>query len=263
MTRIVSWNMSHWLRSEDERAAAWSYLRSLGADFVLLQEAVPPKDLDPAACVYRPGGIGGRRPWGSAILSFNGPLSEVAGVTSPHARRPARIHDTFPGSIAVAATSSGITLISVYTVIDNGYAITTFHRQLSDLTPLFDTTLGRQVVLAGDLNLSTQFEEPHRGRHRNAFERLNAFDLVDALALDRPQRGPLQGCSCGGNPCRHVRTQRHQASPIPWQNDYVFVSRSLGARVIACNAVDHGEPDPWSFSDHCPLLLELSGAEAG
>ena len=191
MTRIISWNMSHWLRSAEERSAAWDYLRALAPDFVLLQEAVPPDDLGPEHCVYRPGGMGGHRPWGSAVISFTHPISEVVEVTSPHGKHPAQLHQTYPGSVAIAACESGLTLISVYSVIDNGYAITILHRQLSDLTPLFDTKLGRSVVLAGDLNVTTQFEEPHRSRHRNARERLQAFSLIDALDLERPARGPL------------------------------------------------------------------------
>lgn len=263
MTRIISWNMSHWLRSPEERSAAWGYLRALAPDFVLLQEAVPPEDLGPAHCVYRPGGIGGYRPWGSAVISFSHPIKEVVEVTSPHGKQPAQLHETFPGSVAIATCESGLTLISIYSVIENGYAITTLQRQLSDLTPLFDTALGRRVVLAGDLNVTTQFEEPHRSRHRNALERLEAFGLGDALDLERPARGPLGGCSCGCDPCRHVRTQRHLKSEFPWQNDYFFVSRSLQPRVKACQAMDCGEPDPWSFSDHCPLILELMSDEAG
>ncbi len=257
MSKIISWNMSHWLRSADQRAAAWDYLRALAPDFVLLQEAVPPDDVDTERSVYRPGGIGGNRPWGSAVISFAGPVREIVEVTSPYSKERNNLLETYPGSVAIASSKSGLTLISVYTVIDHGYAITTLHRQLSDLTPLFDTRLGRDVVLAGDLNISTQFDEPNRSRHRNVLQRFQAFGLVNALDLERPPRGALEGCSCGDKPCRHIRTQRHPRSNVPWQNDYFFVSRSLESKVKACYTLQGGEPDPWSLSDHCPIMLEL------
>ena len=132
------------------------------------------------------------------------------------------------------------------------------HRLLSDLTPLLDSSSTRGVVLAGDLNVSTQWLGPHRVRHRNVLERFATLGLVDCLGLQRPPRPRLEGCPCEDVPCNHVRTQRHPKSPVPWQTDYVFVSESLAPCVVSCSAVDGGEPDPWQFSDHCPLVLELN-----
>jgi hypothetical protein len=133
--RILSWNMSHWLRSPAQRAEGWDYLRSLNPDFALLQETVPPEDLPPTHSVYRPGGIGPGRSWGSAVVSFSGPITEISAVHSPHGAEPAQLHRTYPGSLAVATCEPGLTLISVYGLIENGYAITTLQKQLSDLTP--------------------------------------------------------------------------------------------------------------------------------
>ena len=152
---------------------------------------------------------------------------------------------------------SGLTAISLYGLIDDGYAVTTLHRQLSDLTPLIDSELGSRVVLGGDLNITSQLDEPHRSRHRNIFDRFASLGLVDCLALNRPRRPKLDGCPCADSPCRHVRTQRHKKSTIPWQNDYIYVSQSLAETVQGCFPLDHGDPDPWQFSDHCPIVLEL------
>ena len=50
----------------------WQYLRDLGADVALVQEAVIPSNLD---AVHGPSGIAGRdgkaRPWGSAVVVLN------------------------------------------------------------------------------------------------------------------------------------------------------------------------------------------------
>jgi hypothetical protein len=68
--RIVSWNMNHWARSAAQLAEAWRYLRSeLRADVALVQEAVPPPDLEQC---FRP--IDARSSgsaWGSAVVALS------------------------------------------------------------------------------------------------------------------------------------------------------------------------------------------------
>ena len=130
MPRVISWNMSHWQKSANQRKEAWDYLRSLEADFALLQETVPPGDLPPHSCVYRQGGIDANRKWGSAVVSFDSPIQAVLEAKSRHGKSAVDLHGTFPGSVAIATTASGFTLVSVYTVMEQGYAITTVHKQL-------------------------------------------------------------------------------------------------------------------------------------
>jgi exonuclease III len=255
MPRVVSWNMSHWQKTTKQRREAWDYLKSLEVDFALLQETVPPADLRPRTFVYRPGGIDRNRRWGSAVVSFAEAIEPVQEAKSRHWKKAVNLHSTFPGSVAIAATNSGFTLVSLYTVMEQGYAITTLHKQLSDLTPMFDSPLGRRVVLAGDLNISTQFPEPDRSRHRNALERLQSFGMIDAFSLDLPPRQALVGCPCGDRPCRHVQTQRHSRSKTPWQNDYFFISNAFASMIKGCRTIHDGYP--WSLSDHCPILLEF------
>lgn len=67
--RIATWNMDHWKRSVSERQDAWAYLRSGRlADVALLQESMPPADFKKNQHAYRE--IGGSRPWGSSVMSF-------------------------------------------------------------------------------------------------------------------------------------------------------------------------------------------------
>jgi hypothetical protein len=254
--RVVCWNMNHWPRTVAARRAAWFYLEQLRPDVALLQETIPENTIDTSRVVFRTPGINKSRSWGSAVVSFGEPAITVTEVRSRYSKKAAPLHQTFPGSLAVAQVG-GLTFVSHYGLIDNGYAITTVHRQLSDLTPLFDSALGKHVILGGDLNITSQFEAPHRRRHQNILDRLATLGLVDCLALNRPPRSKLEGCPCADSPCRHVRTLRHAKSETPWQNDYLFVSKSLVTKVEACFPMDSGDPDPWQFSDHCPVILEL------
>lgn len=91
------------------------------------------------------------------------------------------------------------------------------------------------MVLGGDLNLSTQLPAPWRAYQRNAFERIELFGLVDLTAA--AALGPLAGCPCDDDPCRHVQTQDHARSKVPWQNDYLFATKRLATQLRGCEVI--------------------------
>ena len=179
-------------------------------------------------------------------------------MTGRHSSREVSLYQTWPGSVAVATAEPDdgppVTFVSVYGLIDCGYAVTTVHRVLSDLTPLLDSKYGKRLVLGGDLNCSTQLAPPDRARHRNLFERFESLGLIDLLTLAGDDRAPVAGCPCDDEPCRHVQTHRHSRSAVPWHDDYLFATEPMADRLVSCEAHDQGEPDPWEFSDHCPVV---------
>jgi hypothetical protein len=258
--RIVVWNMSHWQKSEAERVAGWQWLREVGADVALVQEAVPPSE--GCSAVYRP--ISSARPWGSAVVGFTTEVIPVTEASGRYSSKPAKLLVTHPGAVAVGTVRVGerpLTLVSVYGLIDDGYADTTVNRVLSDLVPLLDDpTLGTHLVFGGDLNITTQWvarQARYRAWQQATLARIAAFGLHDCVDLFRAS-GPLDGCNClDGDACRHVRTQYHPRSARPWQNDYVYASDALVAdgQVASCRVVD--EPDLRPLSDHLPVVLEL------
>jgi len=254
--RIAVWNMSHWQKSDVDRAAAWSWLRDAGADVALVQEAVPPDDVRSA--VYRP--IGGARPWGSAVVGLTTDVVAVTAATGRYNSKPVELLATLPGIVAIGAiefAGNSLTLVSMYGLIDDGYADTTVNRVLSDLVPLFDDPArGKRLVLGGDLNISTQWvgaQERYRAWEQATFNRIAAFGLHDCCDLFR-NPGRLDGCDClDGDDCRHVRTQYHPRSGRPWQNDYVYASDALiaGSQVASCRVDD--DPTVRSLSGHLEL----------
>jgi hypothetical protein len=108
----------------------------------LLQETSPPVSVGNP--VYRE--IGGRRPWGSVVAGITTKVQAITTVVPRASRRPVELVHTVPGAMAVAEvpTKAGpLAVVSIYGLIENGYAVTTVNRQLSDLTPLLDARLGR------------------------------------------------------------------------------------------------------------------------
>ena len=130
---------------------------------------------------------------------------------------------------------------------------------ISDLTGVLAKSKRKPVVLAGDLNTTTQGAESKENQAEVVFARLRAWGLVDCIAHTRESRPRLPNCTCpDGENCAHVRTYRHIHRPDsdPTQWDYAFASASLMPAFRTCEVVDTAAA--WELSDHCPILLELA-----
>ena len=144
--------MNAGFRTPDARGKAWEYLRDLGGDIALVQEAIPPSGL---AAAYRTMGDG-KREWGSAVVALN-----PSYALRPRGRKAVReklgaheLHDSHPGTTAVAdvvdhAGAVRFVAVSFYgeweylppdTDAPNApraiYSTATCHRLVSDLTPI-------------------------------------------------------------------------------------------------------------------------------
>ena len=124
-------------------------------------------------------------------------------------------------------------------------------------------------MIAGDLNITSQWSSKHRsflkGRHKECLARdLNLLQRFEALGFHNlvvRNDGPLPGCECEAGPsCRHVQTQRHGRSTFPWQNDYVFVTSDILERKPTLEVFDRDEA--WQLSGHCPVVIEFRAAAA-
>ena len=256
--RVATWNMDSWKRSKASREFAWRWLQeTVRPDIALLQEAIPLEGV--GQVVWKGDGIDRNRPWASAVVSFGPAIKEVRRWKGRYDRSAKDLHQTYPGTLAIAMIEllhrASIVVVSMYGMLDDGYASTTVHRLITDLNPLLDSTQGKRVIIGGDLNCSTQFDQPYGRIHQNLFERFEAYGLVNLTRATRNQRSALDDCPCEEAPdCGHVRTQRHRRSDKPWQTDYILASHHLAGKVIGCEVVDEGSPNPWGFSDHCPIV---------
>jgi hypothetical protein len=251
--RVATWNLRR-------RGEAWHFIDDqLDADIVLAQEAVAPPHREHV--VYRRGGIGGNRPWGSAVAARLSVREVVRAKSGPMRSSTERIRAAWPSGGRSRGRTSDRRL-SVSGLIDDGYAATTMHRILSDLTPLLDSRRER-LVLGGDLNVSTQLERPYDRHSQSVFDRLQNFGLVDLLRQTAGRREALTACPCRDEPCTHVRTQTHPRSSVPWHNDYLFATRDLADQLVDCYALNE-DATVWSISDHCPVVadFELKTASA-
>ena len=269
----MTWNMDYWRRNESLRQIAWDFLENSKIDIALLQESRPTGH--GKSIVFQESGIIDSRKgeprylgWGSSIVSFGPPIKEIDNSSSPFSQTPAPLTRTFPGSVAIGEIQieKPIIVISMYGLIDRGYAETTVHRILSDLTPLIDRRNGKRIIIAGDLNITTQWSSKHksflRGRHEECLKRdRNLFERFEILGFKNVVKNkdnkPLKDCECNdGINCRHVQTQRHSHSKFPWQNDYIFLSEDLRKLDYQVHVIDQEEI--WKLSNHCPIIIEFN-----
>jgi hypothetical protein len=275
--RIVSWNLNraswsqrkHFSNTEDHRRAAWTVLATLGADLALVQEAsAPPLSLDRPPLSTIPAADDSeawrsppfvRRAWCSAIASWREGLEPV-----PPSRGRESLEVSHPGAYRLASLpwrTGRLFVVSVYALWDYSwlrpgdrllYSETSLHRTLSDLTPVLDVARSKvSIVLAGDLNASTQFPPPARDAYRLVHDRIATLGLQNVSV--RPDDEDLADCPCVDIPCRHIRTL-DTAKPI--QDDYVYASPDVAGGLRLINIDRTAEMT--AVSDHYPLVVDLS-----
>ena len=164
---------------------------------------------------------------------------------------------SLPGSVIVARIDvpeiGPITCVSVYGVMDDGYAQTRMFRVIADLIPLFDSDDGRRVILGGDFNVTTAagpdtLELP---RYRAILAAIKSLGLVNLATTVKDRPDSLPDCPCGGDDCRHVRTFGDNPGT---QLDWLYATKELAHRCTRLR-VDHSVMG--TLSDHAPLVAEF------
>lgn len=245
--KVMTWNMAYWSHKK-LLDSSWRYFTQLGADVLLFQEAHKPTFIkNNQNFIWHPAGVSnGRKSWGAGIYSGAYSLTE-----EPEASIPEWNRNGHKELCVIANTNINNTLftfISLYGRMDKigyiGYSIPNLHRIISDLTGILKGHMSgkRNIILAGDLNASLQFDQQFGGQsHRIFFERLKDLGLENCYELT-------------GNK-NFVQTLRYPKSNIPWQNDYFFISKSLSKHFVKCDVID--SPEIRKYSDHNPVMLSL------
>ena len=230
--------MDFWKRNVQQREAGWNYLLEiLKPDIALLQEIVPPEQsFENFNILYHE--IDKKRRWGTSILS-----KYIIG-------KELHFNNTYPGHSGLIVAEIKIpdsiilTFVNIYGLIDlEGYATTTMHHILSDLNTTLHYKSKRNIILAGDFNVSSQWDEKYKNQypaHKFVFDRLENFGLVNCTQEFFKT---------------HVQTHSHRSSDFEWQNDYIFISRKLLDQVLNCEVVNNSKMD--YYSDHFPVTIEI------
>ncbi len=257
--RVATWNLNHWrqpLLPVDTRYGAWAHLeKGIGAQVALVQEAVPPAGTSRERAVY--GELAGHRNWGSAVVTLDDTIviEPIRSVRNPWSKRRYLLDAAHPGSTAVARVTvpgiQPITFVSVYGVFE-GSALSSMHRIVADLLPLFDSPDGARVILGGDLNVTQSSKDArYLARADALLAAVTSLGLVEAKTLVAAPPTPAADCSCGKGDegCGHIGTWGRS------ELDHLYVSPALAPQVTALTVDTSGVEG--GLSDHVPLVLDL------
>lgn len=207
--------------------------------------------------------------WVTAVVSYGPSLRELDQPLRPSWGRGLefRIPDAArDGTLAAAMVDvpggQPVVAVSLYGMLR--YADQSMLRAASDLLPIFDTPIGKRVVLAGDFNIHTHSNSmPERRRAGPILALLESFGLRDLVRhakrkgiLNQGAQEYAQTCPCSLPDCSHVRTHRHSrhAKGAMANNDYLYATETLADRLQSLEVMN-GDSDPsWQHSDHAPMI---------
>jgi hypothetical protein len=253
--RLATWNMQTLFPVRPN--GKWGYLDEvIDADIAILTEAKP--DVESRyQQVYQDGGLGKGRRWGT-IVAARPPYSLVE--TRFVRRRfgsDVDLYNTWPGSVVVCDVlregTTVLTVAGVYAVtvdregVKTGNGWHTTKDIFRDLAPLI-AKHRNDLIVGGDLNLWP--DDAHRRIPPTV------VDLVEHTA---PFRAPSPDCVCRSpKPCHHIWTHNNSIAGKFQQIDYLFATRRTVKRIKALSGGPDDFADIWSWSDHAPLIAELS-----
>ena len=260
--RVATWNMKQAVAPKRPLDDLWRWAGDeINADVMVLTEARVPKSGPPPGwtAVWRSGGIGPRRTWGTVVAAHGGDLVEVSSVQI--GRSAVRLDFTWPGVVVVADVvhrgERWATVVGLYGLTVDGENNSCGHgrfsskRLLRELAPLFESDRSDRIVVAGDLNLWPAEVPPIVGE-------LGLIDLIESTSSDR---APLPGCSgCVlGAECGHLWTHKNGNSPnaAVQQIDFIFATSSMRDELTTVYGGVQHFADAWDVSDHAPVVAEF------
>jgi len=217
---VVAWNMRN-------NRAAWGHLlNGLAPDLALLQETTPRLDASRAGHLLHARAYP-HQLWGSAIYVKQRVARELP-LPPEHRGWLMAAEVALPGFPTLVAAS-------VHARIVDRYVRPNLDRAFDALEPLLAR---RSFVLGGDLNLSRNYDTVYGTTHHTEFlEGLSTRGYFDCMRKFHTEE---------------QQTFWRKGMTNAYQDDHIFVSSDLAARVVSCNVADRA-----GLSDHSPLMLSL------
>ena len=257
--KVATWNVQH-LFPTAKFEKRWQFLEdAIQPDIAILTEAKFPENKTPEgwSAQFDPEGLGGRRKWGTILVSKGLETAKI--VDTPRRFRGRKKLDfTWHGAIQAAEIiiegHVWGAIVGLYAPLEdaqgkkqgNGAAST--DQMLREIAPIVDRY--PKLIVGGDLNTLPSDKSP-------LLESLELVDVVEHTSSLRPRLPGCRGCS-DENRCGHLWTHRNKsAKSVPQNIDYIFISKKLLPAVISVSGGAGDFPDVWEYSDHAPVVLEI------
>lgn len=262
--RVATWNMKQAVAPRQPLKALWQWLETeVNPTVAVLTEAKVPADGPPPGwrALWRAGGIGSRRRWGTVIAGSGDVELRPVAVVEPEG---IEVDHLWPGTVQAAELHVGGAhwgiVIGLYglTVDASGTSVGhgrhTTRALLDHLQPLLEREDGGRVVVAGDFNFL-----PSDLRRID----VASYGLVDLTELTASDREAVATCVDCTQPCRHLWTHRNGTSPnaARQQVDFVLANHRLASETVRVFGGIEAFPDAWTMSDHAPLGVDFDASK--
>ena len=244
--RIASWNMTH--QRSDEWTRKWDYLKTLGVDVALVQEAPKEGPVRILQHSRREYGAASTHRCGNAFAVIN-PSLNLTDLSS---------HANGDVISAVLVGKQPILLVGVHSNRNNivGGKGEQYHdailRCIDSIEKLVSSSK-KQVLVAGDFNFD--YHMPSLRKQGHVFRRLRSLGLRDL------QCGPSCCVNADGQ-CLERHDETYSELKRKWRSgakrhriDHMYCDARLRSRVINFSV---SPDDAWDVSDHRPIVVQLS-----
>jgi endonuclease/exonuclease/phosphatase family metal-dependent hydrolase len=232
--KVMTWNMNYWQRDDTQRLGAWKFLEEKNMDIAILQETKPYFNCLENYNIYSQI-FPVRDGWGSAI------------VTKKYNSYKHSFVSSYEGSYGLMCydfeieKDKKVTIINLYGKIDsNGNSTTTMHHILSDIIPIVWGRPKNLIIMAGDLNTSTQWDEKYNNKdpsHKLVFDRINDMGFIN----------------CTMEQFGEHRQTFVRENTFPYQDDYIFIKGNDHEWKVKI----HNDQNVLNYSDHYPVELTI------
>ena len=239
--------------SPENMHAAWHFLeRKASGGIACVQEASVPAGVHHSP--YTPHFKG----CGATIVSYGPALMPESNLGLPTGRgNSCRVKTALSNELLVASLHGakgkvrGLagTQMEAYVIWDwLNYELQALLRAAAD---------GRHVVIAGDLNTSTQWND--RSIHGKVAEVFEAYGFKNALVGAASYGGEWGTCACKRPSCEHLPTYRrkYRGQVTWWSIDYIWLSQSLHDRVLSSHVDNAESSTSLALSDHAAVSVDL------
>ena len=248
--KIATWNTKQGVAPRQKEPVLWQWIQdSIQADVIVLTEAKAPKAGFPNGWtgIWVPGGVGGRRPWGTVIAG-----SEVELQKTEFRRTRTRSAENRPNpatTYCVDVLRKGELLVRVLghygLMLDGMDGLGALHLLYRELDDVIGEHGDKKLIVAGDFNIWPNYVI-------GDFKSIGMTSVTDMRQSFPTLRDPQYGS--------RIWTHKNGAKAsdgMRQELDFIFISKDLKKNFVSTEGGVGDFPDAWEMSYHAPVSLSL------
>ena len=246
--RLATWNTKQGVAPRQKAPVLWDWIsRETQADILVLTEARVTAEGIPDGwqAVYTPGGLGGRRNYGTIIAARNVKIQRAEYPRlQDHSEYP-NFATTFAVEVFVGDELE-LVVLGAYGLLDdheNGFSELRYI--IAEYADVVDEYGVERVVIAGDFNLWPEHMLP-------IVEQLYLDDVTSQRKSFPKLREPR-----GGSRIWTHKNGAKDTDGARQELDFIFVSKHFDGQLKDIRGGVDDFPDAWDMSDHAPVAVTL------